>query len=82
MDIEIIYKEEAFKIIGCCLDVHNNLGKGFVEVIYKDALEYKFKIKTILYEREKEFKINCKEILLPHNYYSDFTVFGKIILEI
>ena len=36
---ELIYKEEAFQIIGCCMEVHRELGKGHDEVIYKDALE-------------------------------------------
>ena len=38
----IIYKEESYKIIGSCFDVHNNLGAGFSEIVYKDALEYEF----------------------------------------
>jgi len=39
----IIYKEESFKIIGLCFEVHNYLGPGFLEVVYKDALEYEFR---------------------------------------
>ncbi len=34
---DIIYKEESYKIIGKCMDVHNNLGAGFLEIVYKDA---------------------------------------------
>lgn len=37
---EIIYPEESYKVIGICMDVHNNLGSGFLEIVYKDALEY------------------------------------------
>ena len=40
--IDIIYKEESYKIIGKCMEVHNNLGPGFLEIVYKDALEYEF----------------------------------------
>lgn len=39
----LIYKDEAYKIIGQCMEVHNNLGGGFLEIVYKDALEYEFK---------------------------------------
>jgi GxxExxY protein len=35
-------------------DVHSNLGGGFSEIVYKDALEYEFKSLNIAYEREKE----------------------------
>ncbi|MBS3946157.1 MAG: GxxExxY protein [Melioribacter sp.] len=79
---ELIYKEEAFQIIGICMDVHRELGGGFLEIVYKDALEYKFRNKGIYYEREKQFDIKYKEIILPHKYYADFTVFDKIILEV
>ena len=40
---EIIYKEESYEIIGKCFEVHNNLGPGFLEIVYKDALEYEFR---------------------------------------
>lgn len=50
---ELIYKEEAYKIIGICMEVHNNLGYGFLEIVYKDALEYEFRKAGIPYEREK-----------------------------
>ena len=79
---KILYKEESYKIIGLCMEVHNNLGKGFLEVVYKDALEYEFKTNDIPYEREKEYKVKYKEIILPHNFYADFVVYDKIILEV
>ena len=79
---EIIYKEESFKIIGLCMEVHNNLGKGFLEIVYKDALEYEFRKNNIPFEREKEYDVNYKNIILPHKFYADFVVFDKIILEV
>lgn len=79
---EIILKEESYKIIGCCIEVYNNLGKGFLEIVYKVALEYEFRKNKIPYEREKEFDIKYKDIILPHNYYADFTAFNSIILEV
>jgi GxxExxY protein len=44
-------KEETYKIIGICMEVHRILGKGHSEVVYKDALEYEFTINNIPYER-------------------------------
>jgi GxxExxY protein len=40
---ELLYKEESFKIIGCCFEVYNTLGVGLLEIVYKNALEYEFK---------------------------------------
>lgn len=78
----IIHKEESYQIIGICMEVHNNLGAGFSEIVYKDALELEFKNANIEYSREKEYKVNYKGIILPHKFYADFIVFDKIILEV
>tara|TARA_R110001583_G_scaffold150038_2_gene302096 strand:+ start:1856 stop:2230 length:375 start_codon:yes stop_codon:yes gene_type:complete len=78
----IIYKDESYKIIGCLFDVYNNLGSGFSEIVYKDALEYEFKKHNIPFKREKEYNVAYKAIILPHKFYADFVVFDKIILEI
>ncbi len=78
----LIYKEESYTIIGKCFEVHNNLGPGFLEIVYKDALEYEFRKAGIAYEREKEYIVNYKGIILPHKFYADFVVFDKIILEV
>ena len=79
---EIIYKEESYKIIGICMEIHNQLGPGFLEVVYKDALEYEFNNLKIQFEREKVFSVNYKGIILSHKFYTDFVVYDKIILEV
>lgn len=78
----LIYKSESYKIIGICMDIHNNLGKGFNEIVYKDALEYEFKKQNVPFQREKEFAVKYKDIVLPHKFYADFIVWDKIILEV
>ena len=75
-------EEETFKIIGICMEVHRNLGPGLLEVVYKDALEIEFKANNIPFEREKEFSIEYKGILLPHKFYADFIVNEDIVLEV
>jgi GxxExxY protein len=78
---ELIYKDEAFKIIGCCMEVHRELGKGHDEVVYKDALEIEFKSQGVNFTREREYTFSYKGALLPHKYFADFVVMDKIILE-
>ena len=75
-------EEETFKIIGVCMEVHRNLGPGLLEVVYKDALEIEFKANDIPFEREKEFSIEYKGIILPHKFYADFIVNEDIVLEV
>jgi GxxExxY protein len=79
---KIIYKEECYKIIGKCFEVHQQLGAGFLEIVYKDALEYEFRNNNIQYSREKIYEVNYKRIILPHKFHADFVVEDKIILEI
>lgn len=78
----VIYKEESYQIIGKCMQVHNHLGAGFLEIVYKDALEHEFRRAGIPYERERKYEVNYRGIILPHCFYADFVVFDKIILEV
>lgn len=79
---ELIYREESYKLLGILFEVHNNLGGGFSEIVYKDALEYEFSNANIYFQREKEYTVNYKDIVLKHKFYADFVVFDKIILEV
>lgn len=75
-------QKESYQIIGICMEVHRILGKGLLEIVYKDAIEYEFKKKKIQYEREKKYEVEYKGIILPHCFFADFVVFDKIILEV
>ena len=75
-------QKETFEIIGVCMEIHRILGKGFSELVYKDALEYECKTQLIPYEREKKYEVNYKGIILPHNFFADFVLREEIILEI
>ena len=79
---DYLYEEETYEIIGILFEVHKNLGKGFSEIVYKDALEFELKTANIAFEREKEYVVNYKNTILKHNFYADFVVFDTIILEI
>ena len=78
----ILYKEDSYEIIGSCFEVHNNLGPGFLKIVYKDALEYELKNAGITFEREKMYEVTYKGIILQHKFYADFVVNDNITLEI
>ena len=59
-------KNENYEIVGLCMEVHRILGPGLLEIVYKDALEIEFKNNYIPYEREKEYNVEYKGIVLPH----------------
>ena len=79
---EIIYGDECYIIVGLCMEIHNHLGHGFSEIVYKDALQYELIEHNIIYEREKEYSVLYKRKLLPHKFFADFVIFDAIIVEI
>jgi GxxExxY protein len=80
--MKLLFEDLTYKIIGCCFEVHKALGKGFSEVVYKDALTIEFDNKKIPFHRELRYKISYKGMVLPHFYIADFVIDKKIILEI
>jgi GxxExxY protein len=61
--------------------VHDQLEKGFNEVVY-DALEIEFLDNEIEYSREKKYAINHKGNVLPQQYKADFIIHDKIVLKV
>ena len=78
---ELLYKEEVFQLVGVCMEIHRELGKGHDEIIYKDALVVELSRAGIPFVREKNYEITYKGVILPHYYYADFVVWDKILLE-
>ncbi len=79
---DLLFKDECYKIIGLCMKVHSILGKGFKEIVYKDALEVEFLRNEIPFEREKEFRIIYEGEELKREFNADFLVYKSIVLEI
>ena len=78
---ELLYREETHRLIGLCMEIHRELGKGHDEVIYKDALVVELSRAVIPFDREKKYEVHYKGVLLPHHYYADFVIWDKIIFE-
>ena len=79
---DLIYKDECYQIVGCCMEVHRRLGCGFKEAVCQEALEREFVDNALNFEREKRLKIQYKGIYLKKEYSPDFVCFGKIVLEL
>jgi len=80
--VDLIYKDESYKIIGACLEVHKTLGCGFLEPVYQEALSIEFTKQHIPFEKEKVLSINYKDIELEKRYVADFVCFDKITVEL
>jgi GxxExxY protein len=78
---ELLYKEEIFKLVGFCMEIHRQLGKGHNEVLYKDAFVVELNGANIPFCREKGYEVAYKGVILPHRYNADFIVWDKIVFE-
>lgn len=75
------YSDVTSRIIGCAIEVHNNLGNGFQEVVYQRALSIEMRLQNILHEREKELPLSYKGYDIGTRRV-DFFVDKKIMVEI
>jgi len=78
---ELIYRDEAYVLVGLCMKVHRELGCGFLEAVYQEAFEILLKDAHIDHEREKRLPIRFMGKVLSKEYYADFICYGKILLE-
>ncbi len=58
--LELLYKEECYKILGCAMEVHNELGPGFLEAVYQEALSIELASSRIKHEKEKSLTFHTR----------------------
>ena len=78
----LIYKNEAFQIIGAAMEVHNTLGPGFLESVYQEAMEIELTKRNIPFVPQKRIQIRYKDVLLNQFYVTDLFCYDKIIVEL
>jgi GxxExxY protein len=73
---------QTYSIIGAAMEVHKELGCGFLEAVYQEALAEEFKKQGILFRREVDFPVYYKDKQLVVAYRADFLCFNEIVVEI
>ena len=73
---------ETYAIIGAAMKVHAELGRGFLETVYKDALEVEFLAQGIPFEREKRIDVYYAGQHLRSYFIADFICFGAVVVEV
>ena len=79
---ELVYKDEAYRLVGACLTVYKDKGHGFVEPVYQECMEIELAHCGIPYESQQELELSYRGKPLKHKYIPDFLCYGKIIVEL
>jgi len=79
---EFLFRDECYEIIGCAIKAHNELGSGFLESVYQEALALEFVENKIPYQKEKLIEIEYKGRVLEKKFIADFLCYGQIIVEL
>ena len=79
---ELLYKEEVYQIVGAAIDVHRELGPGFLEAVYQEAIEIELKSRLIPFSSQRLLDIFYKGIRLNKEYLADLLCFDKIVVEL
>ena len=79
---ELIYKDEVYQIIGAAIEVYNQLGNGFLEAVYQDALVLELRLRKIAFQEQTLLELTYKGQTLRHTYVPDLIMFDKIVVEL
>ena len=80
--MEIVYKDESYKIMGACFEVYKEKGCGFVEPVYQECLGIELGLQEIPFVAQAELKLTYKGQPLDSKYKPDFICWDKIIVEL
>jgi GxxExxY protein len=70
------------EIIGCCIEIHRELGPGLLESAYEECLAYELTKAGLIFERQKALPLHYKEIQIEYGYRMDFVVEDQVVVEL
>ena len=79
---ELLLKDEVYAIVGAAMEVYYQLGSGFLEPVYQEALEIELNRRRLPFESQKPLKLFYKNVELKKEYIPDFVCYEQIIVEI
>jgi len=79
---ELIFKDEVYQIVGAAMEVSNQLGCGFLEAVYQEALGIELDERRIPNVPQKRIEISYKGRVLNKEYIADFLCYDLIVVEI
>ena len=72
----------TYAMIGAAMEVHRQLGCGFLEPVYQEAFRLELLARKIPFTQERKFRIAYKETVLRKYYRPDFVCFDSVLVEL
>ena len=78
---KLLYEDLTYKIIGAGQEVHKQLGPGYLESVYEDALCYELDLRNIAYQRQIDLDVTYKDVIFERKFRADLLVENKVLVE-
>jgi len=78
---KLVYEDLSYKIIGAAKEVYGELGPGYLESVYEDALCYELSLLDIAFQRQIELDVHYKNVIFKNRFRADLLVESKILVE-
>ena len=79
---ELLLKEEVYTVVGAAMEVYNELGPGFLEAVYHEAMEIELSRRDIPHHSRVKLQINYKGQILRKEYEADMVTHGQLLVEL
>jgi GxxExxY protein len=78
----LLFEKESYKILGACMQVHRELGTGFLESVYQEALEKEFIVEKTPFKSQQKLQLYYKNEPMQKYFVADFVCYDEIIVEL
>jgi len=79
---DLIYRDEVYAIVGAAIEVHKELGSGFLEAVYQEALQRELESRRIPFSPQRELVIRYKGEPLEKRYFCDLLCYENVMVEL
>ncbi|MCJ7545718.1 MAG: GxxExxY protein [Deltaproteobacteria bacterium] len=78
---KLLYEDLTYKIIGAAQEVYKELGPGYLESVYEDALCYELDLRKISYQRQIDLDVTYKDVIFERRFCADLLIGDKVLVE-
>jgi GxxExxY protein len=78
---KLLYEDLTYKIIGAAQEVYKELGPGYLESVYEDALCYELDVRNIAYQRQIDLDVKYKDVIFEKRFRADLLVEDMVLVE-